>query len=212
MRGVLLWCALIGTAGSLSAQEALQPEAEGRWLVRPDPADGGASAVQVRTMPPGWHITSGPAAILFDPARRAVGVYRAQVDISLFRPASDTAPFGVFIGGRNLEATDPSYLEFLIRNDGRYQIDRHQEGRRIEMRAWTPHTSIARFDGSSPSVRNVLEVDVGTHRVDFMINGADVASYPIGDLNTDGLVGLRVSRNLDLHVSQVSVRSTAGRP
>jgi len=212
MRTAILWCAFASFAGSLPAQESLPSTSAAGWRVRPDDVGKDASRVMVRAMPPGWHITSGPTSLLFDPTRRASGVYRARADISLFHPDSDTAPFGVFVGGRKLEASDPSYLEFLIRNDGRYRIGRRREGCKMELRAWTPHASIVRFDGSAPSVRNVLTVEVGAHRVDFVINGADVASYPIGDLETDGLVGLRVSRNLDLHVSELEVEPETGGP
>ncbi len=37
------------------------------------------------------------------------------------------------------------------------------------------------------------------------MNGEKVASLPRGQLNVDGIVGLRVNHGLDVHVSELSV-------
>jgi hypothetical protein len=44
--------------------------------------------------------------------------------------------------------------------------------------------------------------------VDFMINGTKVASRPRADLAVDGVVGLRVNHNLNLHVSKLEVTAS----
>jgi len=41
--------------------------------------------------------------------------------------------------------------------------------------------------------------------VDFLINGTKVASKPRADVTADGIVGLRVNHNLNLHVAKLEV-------
>jgi hypothetical protein len=42
--------------------------------------------------------------------------------------------------------------------------------------------------------------------VDFAINGTQVASRPRASLATDGVVGMRVNHNLNLHFTSLSVK------
>ena len=45
-------------------------------------------------MAPGWHITSGPAALLYDPVRTAEGEFRLEAEVFLFPGESDSG-FGL---------------------------------------------------------------------------------------------------------------------
>ncbi len=82
----------------LSAQEQERPQ---DWTVRFDRADAKDSALFFVTMTPGWHITTGPAGILYDPSRTATGTFRVESEIFLFDPGDrHREAFGVFFGGR----------------------------------------------------------------------------------------------------------------
>ncbi len=184
----------------LSAQELQRPA---DWKVRFDrPAP--ETALRFVTMSPGWHITTGPASIMYDPSRVASGQYRVRSEIFLF-PGERREGFGVFIGGENLEADNQSYLYFLIRKDGRFLI-KHRAGSETHvLTPWTEHAAIVKHEGGKENVKNVLEIAAGADQVDFFVNGEKVASLPRGQLNVDGIVGLRVNHGLDVHVSELSV-------
>ena len=62
------------------------------WDVRlANPDRGGVEDIWYVGMPPRWHITTGPAAILWDPAKAADGNFRIESEIYLF----DTVRFSV---------------------------------------------------------------------------------------------------------------------
>lgn len=187
-------------APTLAAQERQRPA---EWKIRFDrPAPD--SALYFVSMPPGWHITTGPASIMYDPTRVARGQYRVRSEIFLF-PGERREGFGVFVGGENLEAENQSYLYFLIRKDGRFLI-KHRAGRETHvLTPWTEHAAIIKHEGGKDNVKNVLEIAAGADQVDFFVNGERVASLPRSQLNVDGIVGLRVNHGLDVHVSDLSV-------
>ena len=117
--------ALALAASSLAAQDLQRPDG---WNVRFD--DPGASEEDLEmfvSMPPGWHVTSGPAAIYWGPEMEASDNYRLEMEVFLFDPKGMREAFGMFAGGRNLEGDDIEYTYFLIR-DGREFIVKRREG------------------------------------------------------------------------------------
>ncbi len=203
MVAVSLALALFTSLGAAQATE--KRERPAGWQVRLDRPEQDASAVAFWTMPPGWHITTGPACILYDPSRTTVGEYRLQAEIILFDPGDRREAFGVFIGGKDLADDNLSYDYFLIRKDGRYLIKRREGSETQVIKPWTEHPAIIKYDGSSETAKNVLAIDVGPHEVHFLVNGEKVTSFPRSKINTDGVVGLRVNHALNIHVSALTI-------
>src|SRR5688572_27530557 len=92
------------------------------WKVRPDIADPklvvhkepDGEGIYFVNMTPGWHITTGPAAIFYHPASSAKGDYRIEAKIHFFKPESGHREgYGVFFGGTSLEDAEQSYAYFL---------------------------------------------------------------------------------------------------
>jgi hypothetical protein len=190
---------------SLGAQDK-RPDG---WRVRLDRPGPDSSKVLFETMPPGWHVTTGPAVILWNPATTAKGSYKADANIYLFKPASGHAEaFGLFVGGANLDAANESYTYFLIRNDGQYLVKQRVGKDTKDVIPWTKSPAIKLYDGKEESVGNLLSVVAGASTVDFLINGTKVASKPRADIGADGIVGLRVNHNLNLHVSKLEVTAS----
>ncbi len=186
----------------LSAQEQERPE---DWNVRFDRADAEDANLFFVTMTPGWHVTTGPAGILYDPSRTATGTFRVESEIFLFDPGDrDREAFGVFFGGMELNGARQAYSYFVIRN-GRFSIKRREGSETSTVQEWTPSTAMVRHDGVDATAKNVLAVEVDANEVSFYINGERVASHPTSSMRTDGIVGLRVNHNLNLHVSSLSV-------
>ena len=162
-------------------------------------------------MKPGWHITSGPAAIYYHPASVANGLYSAKLEVHLFDPGQRNEAYGFFIGGDNLEEENQVYDYFLIRNSGEYLIKRRNGDETEMIQDWTPHESILRYTAESESsVLNELSIDVREGEVGFSINGVEVASKPASEIKTEGVVGLRVNHALNLHVSNLEVVDQEG--
>ncbi|UCG84835.1 MAG: hypothetical protein JSW71_12840 [Gemmatimonadota bacterium] len=185
-------------AAPLLAQELERPA---DWQVRFDRPT--SDSVYFVTMTPGWHLTTGPSAIFYNPSTTAAGEYRVSSEIYLF-PGDRREGFGLFIGGTDLEGEGQSYLYFLIRKDGRYIVKRRNGVETPTITPWTEHPAIVRQSGDQQA-KNVLEIDVGPERLTFYVNGETVTSIPRGALLTDGVVGLRVNHNLNLHVTSLTI-------
>jgi hypothetical protein len=189
----------------LAAQDLERPA---DWKVRFDqPAPD--TAIYFVSMPPGWHITTGPAAILYDPDQRAEGDYRVEAAVDLF-PGERREGFGVFVGGDHLEGADQSYLYFLIRKDGNFLIKRRKGSDTEVLVPWTLHDAIVKHEGGEGTAKNTLAIECDSDQVRFFVNGSEVKSLPRADLAVDGVVGLRVNHRLNIHVSSLEVTPVGG--
>lgn len=173
------------------------------WMAR---TDGGRPLTNVKfeTMAPGYHLTVGPAVILYRDADKADGPVHAITKIHLFPGSGHAEGFGLFLGGQNLQADNQSYTYFLIRGDGQYLIKRRTGATTSTVVDWTASDAInkAKADGS---VENELSVNVTGDAVAFMVNGTTVATLPASQVDTRGIVGLRVNHNLNLHIANLGV-------
>lgn len=183
------------------------------WTGRVDRADGNAAGIAFTAMPPGWHITSGPAAIYYQPGVTAEGEYTVRSTTFLFKSSDHAEGYGIFVGGDHLETKGQSYLYFLIRQDGKYLIKRRNGPVTTSLREWTEHDAIVTPEpGSDKPAENTLAISVAGDAVQFLINDRVVDSMPRADLDTDGTVGLRVNHRLNLHVTDLVVsRAPSGK-
>lgn len=200
----MLFASLAFSHTPIAAQEGEWPE---RWEVRFDRPDGSREQIEFVSMEPGWHVKTGPAAILYDPTQWAEDEYRLRATFVLFDP--DRSPhaeaYGVFFGGRDLPGAEQRYSYFLIRQTGEYLVKR-RTGRGTELvLPWLPSPAITKPSGSGEPAENELVVECGAETVDFYINGTRVRRVPRGKLYVDGIVGLRINHRLDLHISQLTV-------
>jgi hypothetical protein len=206
MRAAVLVLSLSLLAPALHAQEQ-EFERPDDWTVRFDRAGSPDSAIYFVSMPPGWHITTGPAAILYDPARVVHGEYRVESFIHLF-PVERNEAFGVFLGGSDLKGSAQAYTYFLIRKDGKFLIKERSGSDTRVIHPWTESAAIVKYEGQEGTAKNQLAVEVGSDTVDFFVNGEKVASLPRSEVKTDGIVGLRVNHGLNLHVTSLDIAQT----
>lgn len=175
------------------------------WLMRLDGANATADMVSFSIMSPGWHVTTRRGAgIFWQPSMTVAGQYRLESTIHLMKPAAHLEAFGVFIGGRELQAEGQSYVYFLVRQNGEYLIKRRQGSGMENVVGWTSHEAIPSA-AAGASTRYDLAVDVGPENVAFMVNGVTVHNMPKADLATDGIGGLRINHMLDVHVASLEV-------
>ncbi|MEX0845997.1 MAG: hypothetical protein WD022_11990 [Balneolaceae bacterium] len=169
----------------------------------PDSAD-----IYFVNMTPGWHITSGPAAIYYHPANTASGNYNINSEIHFFDPGErNREAYGLFIGGTNLKNENQEYLYFLIRNTGEFLIKKRTGEETEVIQNWTKSNSILIYDNQEvSSVLNVLSLEVADDEVTFIINDKEVAKIDTHNHNTNGVFGLRVNHSINLHISDLRMK------
>jgi len=196
--------AVLLTTPAVGQQQAA-PERPKTWKVRFDRPGTPDTAISYVSMPPGWHITAGQAAILYDPAWTAAGTFRIEAETYLFT-GDQSEGFGIFFVGQHLEDAQRAYTYFLIRKDGAYLIKQRQGGGTTTLAGWAPSQAVVKHPGGDANVKNVLAVEVGADSVRLLANGQALTTLPrelIG--SPDGTVGLRVNHHLNLHVTRVDI-------
>lgn len=178
------------------------------WRIRADRAGAALDQVAFTVMPPGWHVTTGPAVILWNPEMAASGGYGVEMETFLFDPRDERAGFGTFFGGRRLDGEGRVYSCFLIRDGGQFKVMTREGRSTSTIVDWTDHPSIRGYEErerGEVSVKNVLAVQVRGRHVRFFVNGQEVTRVHRDQLHLDGFVGMRVGQALDLHVSRLEI-------
>jgi hypothetical protein len=171
-------------------------------MIRTDnPTD---SIKQHSLMPPGWHITTSSAAILYDPANQARGRFAIEAEIHLF-PGESNEGYGVFLGGSGLDGILPSWTAFLITKDGSATIVRRQNNSSTSLFPTTKAESIKPHTGGDGTALNIIRVLVQGDSAVFSANGQRIAAVPARELGLDGTFGFRVGQNLNLHVTNLDL-------
>jgi hypothetical protein len=182
------------------------------WLWRTDapatPRRGGSEPLrpdqfEFSLMAPGWHITQGPGAILYDGGESAQGRFVVEGELILFPDASDEE-YGVFVGGTDLTGDGQGWLAFVVRGDGQAAVIRSVAGERSMMMGWTTHAAVkTRVSGGT--VKNFVAVRAEPDSVRFVVNGERVASWPRAAMAVDGAFGFRIGKGVNLHITNLDI-------
>lgn len=202
--GLAAGALLTSTMAVAGQDEGGPPEG---WEIRTDRGQP-AAEIDFQAMTPGFHVTTGPAAIFYDPANTAEGEFRVETEIFLFDPGQRNEAFGLFIGGSDLAGDGQSYTYFLIRRNGGTLVKRRDGSETSVIRDWTPHDAVvtwAEKEEGEATVLNVLAIEAGAEDLAFFVNGTEVARVPRGDHHVDGVAGLRINHGLNLHVRSFEV-------
>ena len=201
-------------AAPLAAQGANDPtkKVEGStplpagWSGRTDrPTDKLTDAKFVK-MGPGFHVTSGPAAIYWSASQSVKGPFVATTTITQTKAPMHPEAYGIFFMGKQLDGPEKNYAYFLVRGDGKFLVN-HRAGSEVhKIVPWTENAAVKKQDASG-KVTNTLTVDASkADSVRLLVNGTQVAAIEGNHLGgTDGIVGLRVNHNLDVHIGEFKV-------
>ena len=209
------FAALALTAGMVGAQHtdhaaAAAPSAAPQpagWHVRLDRANADRSQIAFSNMGPGMHVTSGPAAIYWSASNAKTGTYSAEVTFTQMKAPTHAEAYGMIWGANALDGEGQNYLYFVIRGDGKYLV-RHRAGTAThDVQAWTEHPAIVK-QGADGKQKNTLRVEVTATASRLFANGQLIKEIPRTGMTAtvDGIVGLRVNHNLDVHIDGFVVR------
>jgi hypothetical protein len=171
------------------------------WSARPD-RDGKVSNVKFVTMEPGYHLTLGPATILYRQKDRANGPFHTLARFDQTKKLKHSEGYGLFMGGQSLAGNDQKYTYFLVRDDGSYLIKRRDGEKTTDIsKGWTVHPAVKKGDAQGRA-SNLLEIDAkkNSNKVEFKVNGHAVHTTDAKTTDIKGVVGLRVNHNLDVHI------------
>ncbi len=174
------------------------------------PAAGQANAglpdslFRFERMPPGYHVTTGPGLLLYNPAYHADSMYAVEAEIFLF-PGQSQEEYGVFLGGTGMDGDGRSYTVFVVRRDGSFAVVRRAGTRTQVVVPWTAHDSVVAQPEGKEVIKNVLRVTVDPAVVIFAANGAELAVLPRGHVGTSGQFGFRIGSDVNLHASRLDL-------
>lgn len=174
------------------------------WMAR---TDGSAAMTNVKfvDMAPGWHITLGPAAIFYQPTDTTSGNAHLVALLHMTPPKPmHPESYGMFLGGQDLQGPNQSYTYFLIRADGKFMIKRRMGDKTTTVMGWTANTAVNAADAEG-NATNELTVLIKDGKVSFMANGKEVYAASAADVDTKGVVGVRINHNLSVHLEKLQV-------
>jgi hypothetical protein len=187
-------------------------QAPAGWQLRVDkstnPADpDDVPDVKFMAMGNGFHVTTGPAAVLWNPANTASDSYTLKGTFTLMKPSGHLNYYGLVFGAGSLDGPQQNYLYFLVGQNGTFII-KHRAGDNTthDVQTRTENAAIKQPDATGKSI-NTLEVRVGADKVDYVVNGTVVHTTPKTGMTsrTNGIWGVRINHLLDVHVEGLSV-------
>ena len=174
------------------------------WQARLDSGRADVNDLFFRAMGPGFHVTTGPHAIFWNPSNTGSGTFTVSATFTQTKPSSHPNSFGLFLGGRDLAGAGQRYTYFLIREDGQFLIKKRMGSDTEDLTSgWAAHSAVNALENGR--MTNSISVEVGASNVRFLSNGTEVASLPKAGLDVDGLAGVRFSHQLDVHVADFTV-------
>jgi hypothetical protein len=163
-------------------------------------------------------IASGPATIYWNPADAQTADYTVSATFTepSFQSAMSHAhPYGLFIGGNDLDTDNPTLLYCTTSGDGRFIVRAFPtsfappgpSGRRP-----TANDAVHKAGAKGESVTQDIAMSVKGSQVTCSVNGTTVATFTKDDLigagklkSVEGTPGIRVAHNVDVKVTNYKV-------
>jgi hypothetical protein len=195
---------------AIVAVVALSAQAPKGWKMRVDRSTSSSDpdapgAIKFVTMGSGFHATNPQAAIYWNPDNTARGTYTLKGTFTLMKPSGHTNYYGLIFGGSDLDGPQQKYSYFVVGQDGTFLIKKRDgDASTSNVSEKTPSDAVKKPDESGKST-NALEVRVTPDKVDYVVNGKVVHSTPKSAVSTDGIYGIRINHQLDVHIDGFGV-------
>jgi hypothetical protein len=195
---------LLNVVPAVAQEKAAAPAVPPGWTLRLDKSDAPAPP-KFFPAGDGLHVTSGPAAIYYQPAQHMKGDFRISATFTQTRSPKHPEAVGLFIGGKNLDNAAQEYGYLIVRGDGKYAV-KHRAGDEVHIiQDWTEHSGVKKQDAAGKAT-NTLAIEAIGAKVRMLVNGAEVQSFERRNFfPTSGLLGMRINHELDVHISDFKV-------
>lgn len=214
MRKVILFFCFILTSSVVFAQNGGIPsklDYKGKlsfgWYYRLDHTYAGKKDFTFKQTDYGYHFKADAmgAGIFYNPANIETGNFEISAKFDQTQKTQHAEAYGLFFGGQNLQASNQSYIYFLVRQDGDYLIKRRNGATTSLLVGWTRNTVVNKMNSHGETV-NSLAIKVKGNNVDFICNGKTVKTLERSNLMTsEGIVGFRLNHHLHLKISDVNI-------
>jgi hypothetical protein len=156
-----------------------------------------------------FHISAGSPSTYWNPANTATGDYTVSATFTEPKMAAGHPhPYGLFIGGSNLDTEKPSYVYCVAYGTGEALVRGFSNGTVVNFSKRAPNAAVAKASEGGSVTQNIAWTVKGD-RAECSINGTVVASFSKADLvgpdklqSTDGIYGIRAAHNVDVVVSK----------
>jgi hypothetical protein len=160
-----------------------------------------------------YHVTTGPASVYWNPANVAKGDFSVK---ATFREPKQTFshphPYGIFIGGSNLDSDQPNLAYCVAYRDGTFLVRGFSGGSVTTFAKRQPNEAVHKAASTDAEVTQEVGWNVKDGRAECVINGTVVAGFDKSEItgpgkleSTDGVVGLRFTHNTDVIVTNFTL-------
>ena len=195
---------VMSAAPAVAQDKAAGPALPTGWSMRLDRTDA-AAPPKFFPAGDGLHVTSGPAAIYYQPAQVMKGDFRISATFTQTKAPQHPEAVGLFLGGKNLDAEAQEYGYLIVRGDGKYAI-KHRAGAEVHtIQDWVEHAKVNKQDAAGKAT-NTLLLEVIGDKVRMLINGEEIRSFDRKSFfPTGGMLGMRINHHLDVHISDFKI-------
>jgi hypothetical protein len=182
------------------------------WHGRTDRAEEKIAEVTFVQMGTGFHLTTGPHAILWNSENSATGDYTVKARMTKTPRSTSTheESYGVFMGGYDLNGPRQNYLYCVVFGTGNVMVRHRDGGETHTLLGKTANPAVAKMGEGGATDEISMWVKGG--RVGCSVNGTEVFSAAAADMigpgklvSTNGVFGIRASHDLDIHVEGPTV-------
>jgi hypothetical protein len=162
----------------------------------------------------GFRLMTGPAALYWSDSNAARGDFSVKATFTEGKQTyNHPHPFGVFIGGQNLDSGAPTALYCVAYRNGNYIVRGFNAGKRFDIVGKpVPHEAVKKAASADAEVVQEVGWTVRGDSLACTVNGVAVWSGTRADVtgagklaSTDGITGTRVSHNSDAIVTGFAV-------
>lgn len=190
------------------------------WMAAMDPKEAAAGAtVQMAKLTKegnDLHVVTGPAIAYYNPANTATGNYTVKATFTekeFMGLNSHPHPYGVFIGGNDLNGSNATYLYCSAYGNGNFIARLFGPGIvNLNGGRGEAAPAVNKAAGKGQPVTQEVAINVNADNVECVINGTVVGTYPRANVvgagklkSTDGVYGIRFGHNTEAVVSGLTM-------